>query len=437
MTSRRVFALALSWAFGLGGCTTDLELISPGSPPDSLGMDSTATDSTDTNVQRATLIVTAAIDLESPGASAVAQDLGMASPALAGALVTAQRRSETAQGTTDDSGQIRLAALLTGRYDVAVHRLLTSDERALLRPELQDVTGFAGGGSVQLDAPETTVTLSATMGRRGSLVLSEVWDHAPLLAADNAYANGMYLELYNNSDTTIYLDKKLVGWGPGWGWDNPNRPCSVTQQWQNDPDGLWSPMLMRLPGSGTQFPLVPGAVAVIATDAIDHSAVDSRLPNLSSAAFETVGPSDVDNPSVPNATILVQEFDFFGRGIIFVGSSSNIYFVANPVDLNTVPRARPFPQYDELWPRIPRDRILDVYTSMATSREMASIGDNFCEHIINDVFDTGPGRLFDGHGFYSIARKSLGVFGGRVQLQRTKSTRHDFARAAMTPGRIP
>ncbi|HEX9729426.1 MAG TPA: DUF4876 domain-containing protein [Gemmatimonadales bacterium] len=445
MTSRRVFALVLSWAFGLGGCTTDLELISPGSPPDRLGMDSTTTDSTDTNVQRATLIVTAAIDLESPGASAVVADLGFPFPAITGAAVEVRHRvsNDVFTATTDSSGKSELLELLTGTYDISVVRLLTADERALLRPELQDVSGFGAGGSVRLQAPETSVTISSGVGRRGSLVISEVFDQDPLIAADNAYFNATYLELYNNSDTTIYLDGKLVGWGPPWGWafSAPFAPCSVTQVWQNDPDGLWSPMLMRLPGHGRQYPLAPGRAAVIATDGIDHSAVDSRLPNLSSAAFETVGPSDVDNPSVPNATLIVVEYDLFGRGILFISSLSNIYFVADPVDLSTVPWMRPVTgaQIDLLWPRIPRDRILDVYTSIATASVTATLGgDRFCEHIINSVFDNQAGRFNGEQGFYSIARKSLGVFGGRALLQRTKTSALDFALSnTLTPGRIP
>ncbi len=287
------------------------------------------------------------------------------------------------------------------------------------------MTGFAGGGVVTLRAPERTVALNASAGRRGSLVISEIFFTWPFIN-DNVYFNATYIELYNNSDTTIYLDGKLVGRGPFWFWDFGDTqrgffPCSLTQQWQNDSLGLWSPELLRLPGSGTQYPLAPGAAAVIATDAIDHSTVDSRLPNLANARFESIGSADVDNPSVPNATIVVQEFlTFLGRGIIFSNTLGTIYFVADTVDLTTVPWMRPG-QYNNSIPRIPRQAILDVFSSKATRRITDGVGGaKYCENFINEVFDLQEGRFADGDDFYAIARKSLGLFGGQILLQRTK-----------------
>ncbi len=436
MTTAHVAIVLLA----LASCKSDVQLVSP--PPPETDSDSSGTDST--TVQRATLVVTATINLSFPGADAIVSDLGLASSTLAGAEVEARHRpsATVVTATTDTNGQTALTGLLTGTYDVSVVRLFTRDERALLRRELQDVSGFTASGSVRLEPPQTSVTLSTVVGRRGSLVISEVFDQDPLIAGDNVYVNATYLELYNNSDTTIYLDGKLVGWGPIWGWEFPApfAPCSVTQQWQNDPDGLWSPMLMRLPGSGRQYSLAPGRAAVIATDGIDHSAVDRRLPNLSAATFETVGATDVDNPSVPNATLIVVEFDLFGRGILFINQLSNIYFVADTVDLSTVPWMRPVTgaSIDLQWPRIPRERILDVYASIATASETAPLGgDRFCEHLINAVFDARPGRFNGGQGFHAIARKSLGLFDGRALLQRTKTSALDFARSRTTPGRIP
>ncbi len=424
-------------------CQSEVQLVAP-PPPDSASTDPNDNDSTgtdSTNVQRATLVVAATINLGFPGAAAVVADLGLASSTLAGAAVEVRRWQSTDvfTATLDSNGQTQLTGLLTGTYDVSVLRLLTPDERARLRPELQDVTGFAAGSTVRLRAPQRSVMLSTIVGRRGSLVISEVFDHAPPVDG-RGYVGAMYLELYNNADTTIYLDGKLVGWGPIWGWDFQIATCSLTQQWQTDPDGLWSPQLMRLPGSGTQYPLAPGRTAVIATDGIDHSAVDPRLPNLSAAAFETIGSTDVDNPSVPNATIIVNEFDLFGRGIMFIAGLSNIYFVADTVDLSTVPWMRPnFPNVDLQWPRVPTDRILDVYTTRATAKQTATIGgDNFCERQINEVFDIQSGRLNDGNGFYSKIRRSLGVFDGRAMLQRTKTSALDFVRSrTLTPGRVP
>lgn len=429
-------------------CSWEVQLNSPtgGHNGDTMSVDTLPPDSTTDStggqdIQRATLTVRTSVQQDLEVFQALA-DLGMTDSAVPGAEVQTQRRQslQIATAVTDSAGVAVFTGLLTGIYDVAALRLLTPAERALLRPELRDVTGFGGGGTVNVVAPQTTVTIPTVLGRRGSLVISEVWDHAPLLAADNAYASGMYLEVYNNADTIIHLDRKLIGWGPIWGWNTETTPCSETAPWQLDPDGLWSPMLMRLPGTGRQYPLLPGEAAVIAVDAIDHSAVDPRLPNLTTARFETVGPTDVDNPAVPNAEIIVQEFEFFGRGILFIGGLTRIYFVADTVDLAAVQRARPdVGNYDELWVRVPHERILDVYAAQATASVTATVGgDDFCDPMILAELDSRPGRFFDGHGFYSIIRTSLGVFDGRAMLQRTRTSAADFVRSEqLTPGRVP
>jgi len=361
---------------------------------------------------------------------------------MPGADVRAQRRysQDIAAGTTDSAGVVAFRDLLTGVYDLSALRVLTPEERGLLPSGLADVTGFAGAATVQLGAPQTPVMLPLFTGRRGGVVISEVYFSAPQIG-DNIYSTATYIELYNNGDTTLYLDGKLVGAGPYWFWDFGDTqkgffPCSLTTQWQNDPDGLWSPDLLRLPGGGRDYPLAPGEAAVIATDAVDHSAIDPRLPNLASASFESVGSADVDNPSVPNAAIIVQEFSsFLGRGVTFISPLGGIFFVADTVDLTAVPWMRPG-SYNNQIPQIPRARVLDVFTYKATPEQLVSVGgDRYCQPFINEAFEREPGRFFDGHGFYGIARRKIGTANGRPLLLRTKTSSRDFERVdSLTPG---
>ncbi len=456
MSQCRTGLLLAGLAVAAGGlfaaCNPELRLVTP-PPPDSVGSDTTGTmprdtsgrDTTGGNVQRAALVVTARAVAQSSSDVPLFQDLGWSQGPLADGQVEASRRGSSDQvaGVTDSAGEVRFTDLLPGTWDVSVLRLLTAEERARLRPELKDVTGFAGGGVVTLRAPERTVALNASAGRRGSLVISEIYFSWPFIN-DNSYVNATYLELYNNADTTIYLDGKLVGFGPLWLRDFGQGargffPCSLTVQWQTDSAGLWSPNLIRLPGTGTQYPLAPGTAAVIATDAIDHSAVDSRLPNLANARFESVGSADVDNPAVPNTMTIVEEFlSFLGRGMIFRLDLGAIFFVADTVDLTTVPFMRPG-NYNNSIPRIPRERILDVFTSIAARSISDPLGgdEKYCAQSISPVFDLQRGRFNDGEGYYSIARKSLGLFGGQILLQRTKTSARDFERIdSLTPGRV-
>lgn len=425
----------------LVACEHEITLLKPpptaSSPGDS---DSVAGDSTAGTLQRATLTIRTQV---ASADAALAATLGLPDRVLPEAAVTVSRvgsAGSTVQGTTDSAGATEFSELLVGRYDVSVLRLLSAAERTLLDSSDADVTGFAGGRSGSLSAPSTEFTITVSAGRRGSLVISELFPAMPRIGAQG-YNFATYIELYNNADTTIFLDGKLVGMGPFWFRDMGQTergffPCSLTVQWQDDPDGLWAPMLIRLPGNGTDYPLGPGGVAVVASDAIDHSVVDPRLPNLTTAAFESVGSADVDNPSVPNARTVVLEFQTLGRGMMFFGIGGGIYFVADGVSLNTVPWMRPG-NYNNRIPRIPRAKILDVFASSMTPALEATEGTQIplCDRFINDVFDRQRAALFDPSQIASVQRRTIGVFDGRVLLQRTKSSAADFVLSrSISPG---
>jgi hypothetical protein len=326
---------------------------------------------------------------------------------------------------------------------VAVLRLLTAAEVAQFDSVNRDVSAFGGGRTLDVPGPHDTAVVEALAGRRGSLVISEVYDAEPYVNGVG-YVFGGYVELYNNSDTTIYLDGKIFGVGPQYMRDFSSAvtpiSCEDVAPYQLDPDGLWSRYFWRIPGSGRQYPLVPGRAAVLATDAINHSQVDSRLPDLSGADFEFLGPIDADNPFVPNLIRLGEEYaSFLGHGLLVGAPGRVIYFVADNLDPSTLPTASLRPGLAPV-PRIPRAKILDVFTSLLVPEyEAAALP--ACPQVISPVFDHQPGYLL-GTGSdrtNSILRRGFAQLpDGRWILQRTKATALDFRLAPRpTPGWVP
>ena len=114
------------------------------------------------------------------------------------------------------------------------------------------------------------------------------------------------MEVYNAADTTIYLDRMLIGstWGGMHRGDLASGPCETFNIASRlDSTSLWLSLIQAFPGSGREFPIAPGQAKVIAMDAMNHIAASptTNQVDLSNAAFEQHGDdADIDNPFVPN-----------------------------------------------------------------------------------------------------------------------------------------
>ncbi|HET7039665.1 MAG TPA: hypothetical protein VFH97_07245, partial [Gemmatimonadales bacterium] len=146
----------------------------------------------------------------------------------------------------------------------------------------------------------------------------------------------MYVELYNNSDTTIPLTGKVIARSqPLFRNYSPPKTCPETEQWRNDPDGIWASYFDKFPSAT----LAPGQTVVVATDGIDHSGIVPGMQNLTGATFEFIGSPDVDNPSVPN--MVPSGLREFGAGLLGHGWSlygePGAVFVAESLTVSALP----------------------------------------------------------------------------------------------------
>ena len=165
-------------------------------------------------------------------------------------------------GTTDSLGHVTFTQLLPGRYDVTSLRLLSEDETARITEADSTLTGinaFGGGGRVQVQPPSSTRDVEAVAGRRGSLVISEVHDWSPreIGGPTVQYSLAKYVEVYNNADTTVFLDGKIIAQAFDFVWESDASPdrCRDHERWRLDPEGIWAQRVLRFPGSGRQYTL--------------------------------------------------------------------------------------------------------------------------------------------------------------------------------------
>ncbi len=375
--------------------------------------------------------------------AAVAQALGWTA-GIPGAEVTiAPGAGDTAVGpaiaalVTDSAGQVSIPDLPDGKYFVQVHRLLSDAEMARLAPD-QDAVGFM----TQTVVDRGSVMLPAPASHRRSIVISEWSFFGEAIPGVGGYDYGGYLELANNSDTTVYLDGLVVGKAYAQWGDQALYPCATTEYLSNDPDGVWADRFDSLPGTGHTYPLGPGQVAVIATDAIDHSGISPEGLDLSHADFESIGSTDVDNPMVPNTVTIGPQEWAFEHGLAFYNVLAQVVFIALPLDTAALPKQSSYPPPGLTHARIPRANILDVITLLAAWNGYSV---PFCPQMVNRNFDRYRALLMrtvvDGEpdaGRWSIQRKVAVVrTDGRRVLQHTRTSNTDFFLALRTPFQLP
>jgi len=237
---------------------------------------------------------------------------------------------------TDSSGYAVFDGVLPGSYAMAIHKTLPESlvEAVTGSPVGRALNGRVGECLITVDSAEFNVWL--TPAAVGDLVISEIYYNG---APPNPpyYFHDQFTELYNNSDSTIYLDSLII---------------ADAQYGYIDEDVIHSVHAYMFPGTGHDIPLLPGEMIIIAQDAIDHSAINPNSIDLRSADFEYYvrGTGDVDNPAVPN---MIQLHHKYGNDFLY-----SVMNDAIAVLKTSDPYARGYDDFDHIL--LPVDAILDA-----------------------------------------------------------------------------
>ena len=334
--------------------------------------------------------------------------------------------------TGDSLGQVRIPDLPGARYWIWAERQLSDDERL----RAGGVVRVLAGGTVRALSRGEELTIELAPNEPGSLVISEYHYHYPpvSLVGLPTYYYHAYLELFNNADTTVYLDGKIIGSGFNYNLDAALWPCVETEPFRNQPRGVYAQYLQAFPGSGREYPLGPGETVLIADQAIDHSAFYDGLPDHRGADFEFPFQDRADNPAVPNL-IEVGLNPVTGSRNMRFHALFDVPFIMDGADIASLERATP--KYQGEFALVPSELIIDLAAFTSSYYEVPRSA--LCYTQVSTALDHLSGVLgpdesqSDGH-LISIHRKRLP---GSSKLQRTRTTQADFIESARSPGRVP
>jgi hypothetical protein len=372
--------------------------------------------------QPAAVSVTLLVRAEEPGLAA-ALDWPAGIPA-AEVEITAEEGENGWRwnGESDASGTVRVADVPAGTYRVSVRRVLNESERTRLDGA---INAFIDERVLLLDGA-ADYTWEVPAARTHSLIISEFFFRG--LQVPNAiccYYFGGFLRIHNNADSTVYLDGMILGQGFTLFADYaPLRSCAALQHMRLDPEGIWSMFFHRFPGTGRDYPVLPGRSVIVATDAIDHRPFGAH--DLSGADFELVSATGgVDNPAVPNLVDIGTQPHPLGHGLYF--NTQTVFFLAAAQDDTKLLRMRE-PNYPYEYARIPFNTILDSGIVVVESFLAGELVSPPCRELVHATTDRGYALnlRFDQPHLSLHRRPLLTAPDGRTILQHTGNSGVDF-----------
>lgn len=358
------------------------------------------------------------------------------------------------------NGAIEFADVNPGNYDVDASIEVDKVRFEQLTGETIDseaVTFNATAKNTSFTA-HTTLDLYLVNGVVGDFVIKQIY-YAGSDRSNGALYRDQFIEIYNNTDRTLYADS--LYFGRLWGKQTPSNTTHYFQEngqldWtkslgMNNPnantDYVYVRDMFMIPGSGKDYPIAPGASIVIAQNAINHKVPYTdgdgeeqpiRNPeltvDLSKADFEVfygdipgVNPlaSDVNNPAVPNVEVIKPQ----GRDWLLDNLGRDSYFLFKGKSRSEVdalasyhaPLINPPSETADKYIQLPNTWINDaveVQPNIPTSRIPKKLN-----------FALDAGFTFVSEGGYSsqaVIRKTLRKVGDRRILKDSNNSTEDF-----------
>ncbi|NWF90027.1 MAG: DUF4876 domain-containing protein [Ignavibacteriaceae bacterium] len=204
---------------------------------------------------------------------------------------------------SDSSGTVKISGIISDKYFITAVRKMSPAEMLIISGSaISDVRLLNKNiRIVELNASSNhtiTVDMEAAVG--GSpLIISEIYACGP--EGSGLYYHDKYVEVFNNSDSLLYLDGILIA--------IQYSSAVYGLNYREDPEYIHSKSIWMFPGSGNEYPIQPGEFVLCSEDAIDHRINAPNSVDQSNANFEFYKDDapDIDNPAIPNMIRIYQE----------------------------------------------------------------------------------------------------------------------------------
>lgn len=382
-------------------------------------------------------------------------------------VITKKSNNEKYTAIPGSDGKVRFTSITPGVYNVNVSMTLTADEVETLSGQAttDDLNLNYSGDNLSYYESTTSEIRLVTSNPVGNFVFKQLY-YAGSNTSDGAGIRDFFVEIYNNSNETLYADSLCFAIVYGKANSTPGEYLLPNLQfdWSKslnmnvtnnaNTDYIYAKAIFMIPsdGTGKKYPIEPGKSFIIAESALDHTKPytlnsdkvqeinDATLTvDLSKSDFEVylypyeqkIQPgrakfaSDVDNPSVTDVEPL---FATGMRDMILnpQGKESYALFKLGNIDVSSIPSfaqptVRTISDNTTLYPQIPVSLLVDAV-------ELSSVieKDKTPRRLqLND--DAGSTAVTGGpYSSQSVVRKTKQILNGRRILMDTNNSSKDF-----------
>jgi hypothetical protein len=347
--------------------------------------------------------------------------------AATGATVTLTNTNDGAvlTATTNSTGAAVFSGVLPGTYNISANRKLTAAEAQPLTGISTEISLNASQANISVMTGQTPAYALQLQGSAaGSLLIKEVYYTGSKTPSGGTYFSDQFVEIYNNSTETIYLDSLCIG--DAYGNSGLINPSSLPTPYNTDKNHTYLSNVWRIPGTGKQHPLAPGKSIIIAQDGVNHKEASlnpSSPVDLSAADWETYNERpdnrDADAPAVPNLEKLyfTGGFDWlltvFGPGLV-IFKADFATLEQTPIPGSTQPARI----------KVPNTVVIDAFEALKD-------GSSNSFKRIPSALDAGFVFADDTYNMQSFRRKVTTTINGRKVLQDTNNSSDDFEKLAL------
>ncbi|MDD4618791.1 MAG: DUF4876 domain-containing protein [Bacteroidales bacterium] len=324
---------------------------------------------------------------------------------------------------TDASGVLQIAEIIPDEYTIntswemtgaqykqliSANEMLEDKAKVLLKATIANYPLF--------DTKNLSVDLEKIIMK--SLLISKVYYSGTKDNRNRNYTADSFVEIFNNSDETVYLDGKYLALAESM------TPAAYLAS--DDPDYIYTRQICKFPGGGTDYPLGPGeSIVIAARNARDHTTSASNSVDLSTADFEVKELDGTGNPDVKALPVISSSVPLKFLNLISGGPNALFLFETDEDIFTWQEVFAPGKTSGERFRKVPVSTVIDGVEALKNS---ASTGPDINLKRFQDIVDAGYVFIngISGYTNESVERKISEIDNGRIILQDSNNSLDDF-----------